>query len=64
MAASFGEPLTLSRHDILSKSSPSVSPIVASCSKGIKADYATLGIQDEGITIIDVSANWGEKCFY
>jgi hypothetical protein len=61
MAASFGEPLILSRHDIPSQSASSISPVVASCSKGIKADYATLGIQDEGITIIDVSADLGEK---
>jgi len=54
MAASFGDPLTLSKHEISSKKTYNLAPVLASCSNGSKTEYATIGVHGEGINIIDV----------
>jgi hypothetical protein len=54
MAATFGDPLTLSKHDISPKTTHHLVPVLASCSKGSKTEYATTGVHGEGINVIDV----------
>jgi len=54
MAATFGDPLTLSKHDISPKATHDSAPVLVSCSKGSKTEYATTGVHGEGINIIDV----------
>jgi hypothetical protein len=55
MAAAFGDPLTVSRHEITQKTSSSYLPIQLSYSTGAKSEYVDIGVQGDGINIIDVS---------
>ncbi|KAG8820938.1 hypothetical protein FRC17_009978 [Serendipita sp. 399] len=54
--ATLGEPLVLSRHDISPKTKSTSRPLTASCSKGAKDEYASIGIGGEGISIIDLTS--------
>jgi hypothetical protein len=54
MAATFGDLLTLSKHDISPKATHDSASVLVSCSKGSKTEYATTGVHGEGINIVDV----------
>ncbi|KAG8831019.1 hypothetical protein FRC18_007226 [Serendipita sp. 400] len=51
-----GDPLILSRHEISPKTIPQSRPVLGSCSKGVKDEYASIGIVGEGISIIDLTS--------
>lgn len=54
MAATFGDPLTLSKHEISSKITSELAPVLVSCARGSKTEYVTTAVHGEGINIIDV----------
>ncbi|KIM29641.1 hypothetical protein M408DRAFT_22959 [Serendipita vermifera MAFF 305830] len=56
MAATFGDPLTLAKHEISPKKAYDLAPVFASYSKGLKTEYATTGVHAEGINIIDLTS--------
>lgn len=55
MAAAFGDPLTVSRHEVSQKITSPFPPVQLSYSTGAKSDYVDIGVQGDGINIIDVS---------